>query len=112
MAYHACRLPCCHDWFVVRPGCACHSSLAGVSDRPTPLGKQSATKTTVSRWRVPIKVVAYGDDSQLLRKAVDSAFDEVDRIDRLMSHYKPESTLSRLNREAYARSGDSRSGVV
>jgi thiamine biosynthesis lipoprotein len=26
--------------------------------------------------------------------------DEVDRIDRLMSHYKPESPLSRINREA------------
>ena len=45
-------------------------------------------------------VVVYGDDQQLLRKAVDSSFDEVDRIDRLMSHYKPESPLSRLNREA------------
>src|SRR5205085_10536006 len=27
-------------------------------------------------------------------------FDEVDRIDRLMSHYKAESPLSRVNREA------------
>jgi len=30
------------------------------------------------------------------------AFDEVDRIDRLMSHYKAESPLSRINREAAA----------
>jgi thiamine biosynthesis lipoprotein len=35
-----------------------------------------------------------------LPRVVDAAFDEVDRIDRLMSHYKPESPLSRLNREA------------
>ena len=26
---------------------------------------------------------------------IEAAFDEVDRIDRLMSHYKPESPLSR-----------------
>ena len=31
---------------------------------------------------------------------MEDAFDEVDRIDRLMSHYKPESPLSRVNREA------------
>jgi thiamine biosynthesis lipoprotein len=31
---------------------------------------------------------------------VEEAFDEVDRIDRLMSHYKASSPLSRLNREA------------
>jgi len=45
-------------------------------------------------------IVVYGDDPQPLRQAVDAAFDEVDRIDRLMSHYKPDSPLSRLNREA------------
>ena len=31
---------------------------------------------------------------------MDEAFDEVDRIDRLMSHYKADSGVSRLNREA------------
>jgi thiamine biosynthesis lipoprotein len=51
------------------------------------------------RWRT-YHIVVYGDDQQLLRKAVDSSFQEVDRIDRLMSHYKPDSPLSRLNREA------------
>ena len=35
-------------------------------------------------------------------RALEAAFDEVDRIDRLMSHYKPESPLSRLNRAAGA----------
>jgi thiamine biosynthesis lipoprotein len=46
------------------------------------------------------QIVAYGNDPQLLRKVVDRALDEVDRIDRLMSHYKPDSPLSRLNRQA------------
>jgi FAD:protein FMN transferase len=45
-------------------------------------------------------IVAYGADAQILRQATRAAFDEVDRIDRLMSHYKPASPLSRLNREA------------
>ena len=45
-------------------------------------------------------IVAYGRDAQALPLIVSAAFDEVDRIDRLMSHYRPESPLSRLNREA------------
>lgn len=48
-------------------------------------------------------IVAYGADAQALPGIVEGAFDEVDRIDRLMSHYKPESPLSRLNREASFR---------
>jgi thiamine biosynthesis lipoprotein len=45
-------------------------------------------------------IVAYGPDPRTLPAAVEAALDEVDRIDRLMSHYRPESPLSRLNREA------------
>ena len=40
------------------------------------------------------------DPTPLLPLVVDEAFDEVDRIDRLMSHYKADSALSRLNRDA------------
>ena len=43
---------------------------------------------------------AYGRDQEALPRIVDEAFDEVDRIDRLMSHYKADSPLSRVNREA------------
>jgi FAD:protein FMN transferase len=45
-------------------------------------------------------IAVYGADLEQLRQAVNAAFDEVDRIDRLMSHYKPDSPLSRLNRTA------------
>jgi FAD:protein FMN transferase len=48
-------------------------------------------------------IVAYGPDAKQLPVAVNAAFDEIDRIDRLMSNYKPESPLSRLNREAAER---------
>src|SRR5262245_20055871 len=43
---------------------------------------------------------AYGPDAAALPRVVEEAFDEVDRIDRLMSHYKADSPLSRVNREA------------
>lgn len=45
-------------------------------------------------------IVAYGPDAANLRQATAAALDEVDRIDRLMSHYKPASPLSQLNRAA------------
>lgn len=44
-------------------------------------------------------IVAYDYDAERLTRIVNTAFDEVDRIDRLMSHYKMDSPLSRLNRE-------------
>jgi thiamine biosynthesis lipoprotein len=45
-------------------------------------------------------IEAYGRDADALPGIVNEAFDEVDRIDRLMSHYKANSPLSRINREA------------
>src|SRR4029453_2599178 len=36
----------------------------------------------------------HGTDPAVLRAAADAALDEVDRIDHLMSHYRPESPLS------------------
>lgn len=43
---------------------------------------------------------AYSADSEKLPSILEQALDEVDRIDRLMSHYKAESPLSRINRDA------------
>ena len=45
-------------------------------------------------------IAVYGEDESKMAEAVSAAFDEVDRIDRLMSHYKPTSPLSQLNRKA------------
>jgi thiamine biosynthesis lipoprotein len=45
-------------------------------------------------------IVAYGDSAQPVHQAMQAAFDEIDRIDRLMSNYKPDSPLSQLNRNA------------
>src|SRR5919197_1045034 len=45
-------------------------------------------------------IAAYGDPSGDVPAVLERALDEVDRIDRLMSHYKADSPLSRLNRTA------------
>ena len=48
-------------------------------------------------------VVVYGTNPKQLPLITTAALDEVDRIDALMSHYKPESPLSQINREAGQR---------
>ena len=45
-------------------------------------------------------VRACGPDADALPAIVGEALDEIDRVDRLMSHYRRDSPLSRLNREA------------
>lgn len=45
-------------------------------------------------------VVAYGEQRAGMLAAVDDAFEEVRRIDRLLSNYRPDSELSQLNRAA------------
>jgi FAD:protein FMN transferase len=48
-------------------------------------------------------IIAYGREEHELKKILNEALDEIDRIDRLMSHYKKESELSKINREASNR---------
>ncbi|MEP7367090.1 MAG: FAD:protein FMN transferase [Acidobacteriota bacterium] len=48
-------------------------------------------------------IVAYGDNRVQLETAVDLAFEEVRRIDDLLSNYKPRSEWSLVNREAANR---------
>jgi len=50
-------------------------------------------------------VRACGPDAGVLPAVVGAALDELDRIDRLLSHYRRDSALSRLNREAAAGPG-------
>jgi thiamine biosynthesis lipoprotein len=45
-------------------------------------------------------IIAYGREGQEIKQIVREALDEVDRIDRLMSHYKKDSPLSEINRKA------------
>ncbi|MFN8006227.1 MAG: FAD:protein FMN transferase [Terriglobia bacterium] len=45
-------------------------------------------------------IVLYGKDPKQLPLICNAALDEVDRIDEMMSNYKPESPLSVINRDA------------
>jgi thiamine biosynthesis lipoprotein len=47
-------------------------------------------------------VKAVGDDRERLHRAVSAAFDEVSRLERLMSNFMPETELSRINQQAGA----------
>jgi len=48
-------------------------------------------------------IVLYGDDRGQMEKAADAAFDEVHRLDRLLSNYTPDSEWSEVNRTAGVR---------
>jgi thiamine biosynthesis lipoprotein len=45
-------------------------------------------------------VVLYGSDRATLKTAADAAFDEVERLDRMLSNYLPGSEWSEVNRNA------------
>jgi FAD:protein FMN transferase len=47
------------------------------------------------------EIAAYGETSEQTAAAIDKAFQEIVRMDDLMSNYKPESALSNLNRSAH-----------
>ncbi len=67
--------------------------------QPPPLVHHEATRLSMA---CVYAIEAYGSDPVALPRIVEEAFDEVDRIDRLMSHYKADSPLSRINRGAAA----------
>lgn len=48
-------------------------------------------------------IAAYGTNRAKLIAAVDNALEEATRLDQVLSNYKPDSELSRLNREAPER---------
>lgn len=48
-------------------------------------------------------VVLYGSDQASMNQAIDAAFEEVHRLDALLSNYRPESEWSGINREGAAR---------
>jgi FAD:protein FMN transferase len=47
------------------------------------------------------EIAAYGSSSEQASSAIDEAFQEIVRMDDLMSNYKPDSPLSLLNRSAH-----------
>jgi thiamine biosynthesis lipoprotein len=77
-------------------------TLLGLPAATTGFGADSARHYEVARMSMAClyAIEAYAPQSVELEAAAEEALDEVDRIDRLMSHYKPDSPLSEINREA------------
>jgi thiamine biosynthesis lipoprotein len=48
------------------------------------------------------RIVAAAKEASTARKCIEAGFDEMRRIDSVMSDYKPDSELSKVNREAFA----------
>src|ERR1700704_5280423 len=51
----------------------------------------------------PYSIAVYGTDRVKMGAGIDAAFDEVRRLDELLSNYKPESEWSQVNRDAATR---------
>ena len=71
-------------------------ALATAQGTKTPLVR----KTKYSMGTV-YEIAAYDDQPERASQAIDLAFVEVVRLDAMLSNYKPESDLSRLNREGH-----------
>src|SRR2546425_984827 len=78
----------------------CASVFVAVSLAAAPYQHLSHHEASRVSMACEYAIEAYGPDADALPRIADEAFDEVDRIDRLMSHYKSDSPLSRVNREA------------
>jgi thiamine biosynthesis lipoprotein len=64
-----------------------------------PVNSRSLHRHEASRMSMAClyTIEMYGPDADALPRIANEALDEVDRIDRLMSNYKPDSALSRIN---------------
>lgn len=89
-------MPCAKRWaaalFVAILAVA---SSAQSSDQPVLAYKQKYVMGTV------FEIAAYAESREQASAAIDKAFEVIVRMDDLMSNYKPESPLSRLNRSAH-----------
>jgi len=68
--------------------------------RPAAKAETLRLESSVVAMGSAYSVVVYGEDRTRMEGAVDAAFDEVHRLDQMLSNYKPESELSEINREA------------
>ncbi len=78
---------------------ALHALLAAPLD-----GRQEAglarLEQTEEAMGASFSLVLYGADRPALQAAADAAFEEVHRLDRLLSNYRPASEWSAMNRDA------------
>jgi thiamine biosynthesis lipoprotein len=70
-------------------------SFAGSSEKPVLVYKKKYIMGTV------FEIAAYDQSSKHASHAIEKAFQEIVRLDNLLSNYKPDSALSSLNRTAH-----------
>lgn len=75
--------------------------LAGAVQPPSP--ELLRLEASVDAMGTTYTVVLYGDNRDRLEMAAEAAFEEARRLDRLLSHYRPSSELSEVNRVAGQR---------
>jgi thiamine biosynthesis lipoprotein len=63
-------------------------------------GEPLRIESTIDAMGGPVSIVLYGEDRDRLERAVEDAFEEVRRIDQLLSNYRPASEWSKVNRLA------------
>jgi thiamine biosynthesis lipoprotein len=72
------------------------SAVVGAQTRPPLQRLEKSAEAMGSTYTIDL----YGTDRIYMEDAADAAFDEVRRIDQLLSNYKPDSELSEVNRRA------------
>jgi thiamine biosynthesis lipoprotein len=70
------------------------------ASRPEQPPEQVRLERSLDAMGTTYTVALYGTDRFVLDAAVEDAFEEVQRLDLLMSNYRPDSEWSKLNREA------------
>lgn len=76
--------------------------LAGAAHAPA-RGETLRLEKSIDAMGSTYTVILYGDDRQKMERAVEAAFDEVQRLDNMLSNYKPESEWSQVNTHASER---------
>lgn len=79
------------------------AGLAAASPFATPAGELSRVERAEEAMGSMFGLVLYGPDRAALEAAADAAFEEVHRLDRMLSNYKPGSEWSGVNRDAASR---------
>src|SRR5579863_8237042 len=77
--------------------------LTAVFGSVTAASDQLRLESSVESMGSAYSLVLYGEDRAKLEAASEDAFEEVRRLDRMLSNYRPESEWSLVNRDAASR---------
>ncbi len=69
-----------------------------IGRRPQPVQVDGGYRVVMGTFA---RIVVIADDAQQARSCIEAGFEELRRIDSVMSDYKADSELSKVNREAF-----------